>query len=101
MSSQLPDVVAGAAVVDAAVVPGPADVDAAGSAVVVAGGAMVLVSGSAEQLKPATSLSLTNPPIFRVFQPQTLLLHRGQAQIEVIPPKLAPLAMISSPLAHL
>lgn len=99
-----PDVVAGGAVVDTggpAVVPCPAVVDTTGSAVVVAGGATVVVSGSAEQLKPATSLSVTNPPNFLVFQPQTRLFHRGQAQIEVMPPKLAPLATMSSPLEHL
>lgn len=88
----------GAAVVDAG---GAAVVDAGGAAVVDAGGAAVVVSGAPGQLKPATSLSVTMFCSFLVFQPQTRLFHRGQAQTEVIPPKLDPLAVIFSPLAHL
>lgn len=88
----------GAAVDDAG---GAAVVDAGGAAVVDAGGAAVVVSGTSGQLKPATSLSVIMFCSFLVFQPHTRLFHRGQAQTEVIPPKLDPLAVISSPLAHL
>lgn len=97
----------GAAVVDAGgagpVVEagGAAVVEAGGAAVVEAGGIAVVVSGASGQLKPARSASVIIFCNFLVFQPQTRLFDRGQAQTEVIPPKLEPSATISSPLAHL
>lgn len=89
----------GAAVVDAGGA-GPV-VEAGGAAVVEAGGIAVVVSGASGQLKPARSASVIIFCNFLVFQPQTRLFDRGQAQTEVIPPKLEPSATISSPLAHL
>ena len=95
-----PVVEAGGAAVEEA--GGAAVVDAGGAAVVEAGGiAVVVSSGASGQLKPARSASVIIFCNFLVFQPQTRLFDRGQAQTEVIPPKLEPSAVISSPLAHL
>ena len=80
------------------VVPGAAVVLTGACGVVVAGSVVV---GAAGQVNPAMSASVIMPPIFRVFQPQTRLFHRGQAQSDVTAPQLLAPDWMSSPLAHL